>query len=84
MATTFAGARLTGLEAEAGELFHQLRHTVTRYRIRLLCFHGAIRDPQSTTKLAAAGPIRWVQPEEFSELPLSMTGRKLADVVRTL
>jgi A/G-specific adenine glycosylase len=77
-------ARLTGLEAEAGELFHQLRHTVTRYRIRLLCFHGAIRDPDSTTKLAAAGPIRWVLPEEFSELPLSMTGRKLADVVRTL
>jgi A/G-specific adenine glycosylase len=77
-------ARLTGLSIEAGELLHQLRHTVTRYRIRLLCFHGAVRATAVDAKAPNVAPIRWVRSEEFPELPLSMTGRKLADVVQTL
>ena len=77
-------ARLTGLSIEAGDLLHQLRHTVTRYRIRLLCFHGAIRATDVAPKASEEARIRWVHPDEFSALPLSMTGRKLAEVVQGL
>jgi A/G-specific adenine glycosylase len=68
-------AGLTGLSAEIGELITEIHHSVTRFRIRLLCFEathlrGAIRSTGSE--------CRWVRPGEFGALALSVSGRRLA------
>lgn len=55
----------------------QIRHSVTRYRIRLLCYQaewlsGSIPD----------GETRWATPEELASLPLSVTARQFADQLK--
>jgi A/G-specific adenine glycosylase len=73
LVTELAG--LTGLSAEIGELLTEIHHSVTRFRIRLLCFEathrqGSIRSRESE--------CRWVRPGEFGSVPLSVSGRRLA------
>lgn len=65
----------TGVRCEPGPLIATLKHGVTRFRITLDCY-GAT---------AAAGrvrkPARWAKPSELADLPLSVTGRKLAKLI---
>lgn len=65
----------TGLTAHLGDLLTEIHHSVTRFRIRLLCFEakhqrGALRSAETE--------CRWVRPDEFASLPLSVSGRRLA------
>ena len=60
-------------------LVTEIRHGVTRYRIRLLCF-TAVVEPSRGKKLPAG--VRWVTPAELADVPLSMTGRKLAGFLK--
>jgi len=82
--------RLTGVPTQVGEVFHQLRHTVTRYRINLLCCRGTCRwETEGTALEASRNPplradVQWVATKELENLPLSMTGRKLAKQVQLL
>lgn len=62
----------TGVRCEPGALITILKHGVTRFRITLACYEarhtgGRLRQP-----------ARWIKPVELSDLPLSVTGRKLA------
>lgn len=68
---------LTGISADVDALHTEMRHSVTRYRIRLLCFRGRYRRGTFT----ADTEHRWLHPEEFSSLPLSVTGRKFARLI---
>lgn len=66
-------SRLTGIQVHVGRRLSQLRHAVTRFRIRLTCYAatyraGRPRDPDN---------CRWVKPTELHAYPLSATGRKL-------
>jgi A/G-specific adenine glycosylase len=54
-----------------------IKHAVTKYRIQLACFTAAIAKPRSGTRLA--DHLRWIDPSELAELPLSSSGRKMAD-----
>ncbi|MFN0056557.1 MAG: A/G-specific adenine glycosylase [Planctomycetales bacterium] len=67
-----------GIDVVVGELLTELRHSVTRYRIRLRCY---LADWKSGSVPLEVGPSRWMSPEEFETVPLSVTGRKIARLV---
>ena len=64
----------TGLETALGELLAEISHSVTRYRIRLLCYRAEHRSG----RIARASNLKWVPSTMFGDYPLSVTGRKLA------
>lgn len=68
----------TGIRTQVDTLATKFTHGVTRYRIHLYCclgrHLGGRRSPDQN--------IRWVPPEEFDQLPLSVTGRKFANFLR--
>ena len=67
-----------GLVTKLTERLTQIKHSVTRYRITLDCWHAACADSREvTTELDNA----WVAPADFEHYPLSVTGRKLADLI---
>jgi A/G-specific adenine glycosylase len=70
-----AVATLCGLAVEADSQGFELRHTVTRFRIRLHC--TIARYLNGTTN----GPAeyRWARVEEFAAFAFSMPARKFAD-----
>ena len=57
------------------EYAHQYRHTVTRYRIRLLCFLGNMTAPTIPEGLE----YEWKSLTEIKELPMPVTVRKFAN-----
>jgi A/G-specific adenine glycosylase len=66
----------TGVTCAMPKLLSTLRHGVTRFRIKLDCYgarhsSGRPRSPD----------VRWVQIAELPTLPLSTTGRKIAELV---
>lgn len=69
----------TGIEAELGEMRIEVRHSVTRYRIRLFCFVATHRSGT----LNRTEELSWVRPSEFVDYPLSVTGRKFAKLLST-
>ncbi|NQV27717.1 MAG: A/G-specific adenine glycosylase [Rhodopirellula sp.] len=69
---------LTGGEIQLDRFLKELRHSVTRYRISLLCF-------LASTEKAAPDPdenMHWVPAARLDDYPLSTTGRKLAVLVQ--
>ena len=71
-------AQQLGLKAEVGDLLKQLRHSVTRYRIQLLCFESRLAGKKTTPRTEESA---WVAPKQFQDYPLSVTGRKFADLL---
>ncbi|HEX6984664.1 MAG TPA: NUDIX domain-containing protein, partial [Planctomycetaceae bacterium] len=67
----------TGVRIRLGEPFAELRHGVTRFRIRVVCFEAAYR----TGAVADPEAVRWVTPAELGGLALSRTGRRLAEML---
>jgi A/G-specific adenine glycosylase len=67
-----------GIDVEIGEVITEMRHTVTRYRIRLSCLAAEYREGD----LASVESVRWLKAAEFPGYPLSTTGRKLANLLR--
>lgn len=76
---TSAVQQLTNVRFQLGESMTTLKHGVTRFRITLLVYSAKytagrlVDDPEQ---------IRWLPSEELSALPLSVTGRKIADLLR--
>jgi A/G-specific adenine glycosylase len=66
-----------GIEIQLSELRTEIRHSVTRYRIRLLCYHGMFHSGEPQTD----HEYRWISPEKLTEFPLSVTGRKFAKLL---
>lgn len=69
-----------GIKAAVGKLVTEMRHSVTRFRITLLCF---VAEYIAGKVPSAPGEYRWVAPEQFSDYPLSVTGRKFARLLAT-
>ncbi len=68
----------TGVSIDPGNLLTTIKHGVTRFRITLDCYAATY----SSGKLSSDKNARWIRPVELSELPLSTTGRKLANLVK--
>lgn len=66
-----------GLVVDEIALDTEIAHTVTRFRIRLLCFRAKY--------VGGAGQMQrescWLAPGEMQDTPLSMTGRKFANLL---
>lgn len=71
--------RLTGVRPQITVRMRDLRHSVTRYRIRLLCLR-ATGTPAHPGRGDAA--VRWVTSSDLQHLPLSTTGRIIAAQLR--
>lgn len=69
-------ASQTGIRTTLGEAFAELRHGVTRFRIRVICFEARYRSGH------VRNATRWVKRTGFDELALSRTGRQLAEAVK--
>ena len=67
----------TGIRAEIRSKAAEIRHGVTRFRIHLLCF---LADHCGGRADSTRGQ-RWFSPAKFPDLPLSMTGRKFANLL---
>ena len=63
---------------DIGENFITINHSVTRFRITLKCFLAEMRGRE----LTAPVHHRWCTTAEIAELPLSMTGRKIAQALQ--
>jgi len=68
-------AHLTGLVIDPQGTLATIRHGVTRYRITLTC-HWATCEGQPRLR-RDKGNVKWVDHEEAGEFPLSVTGRKI-------
>ncbi len=65
----------TGIACDPGGLITTLKHGVTRFRITLECYEA------THTGGRLKKPARWIKPSELDDLPLSVTGRKLAKLL---
>jgi A/G-specific adenine glycosylase len=68
-----------GLEVADWERLTELKHGVTRYRIRLVCFQ-AEAPPRSPTP--PGDEFQWAKVSALAEMPFSMTGRKLCEIIK--
>ncbi len=70
----------TGIACEPGALLKTLKHGVTRYRITLDCYEATYLSGR--TRTSNDGAVRWQSLQSLTEIPLSTTGRKIADMIR--
>jgi A/G-specific adenine glycosylase len=66
----------TGIICALGPLLKTIKHGVTRYRITLDCYQSEYVSGQ----VHARG--RWIRIADLADLPLSTTGRKIAQLAR--
>jgi A/G-specific adenine glycosylase len=71
--------RQTGIRCIPGPLMKRLRHGVTRFRITLDCYEATYDGGRARS--ASDAPVRWLKCDQLPTLPLSTTGRKLAELV---
>lgn len=72
----------TGLNVELKRPFWETRHAVTRFRIRLTCYRYRLTE-SDTNELANQNGFRWIQVARLQDLPLSVTGRLIADEIQS-
>lgn len=70
-----------GIGIRLGEPLLTMKHGVTRFRITLTCYAATLTTgrPRRTT----GRQVKWVPRRDLAELPLSSTGRKIADSLFT-
>jgi A/G-specific adenine glycosylase len=66
----------TGVLIEPGGVFKTIKHGVTRFRITLVC-HEA-RPAGGRVRSTLERPVRWTPLADLPQLPLSVSGRKIA------
>lgn len=73
-----------GVDASVQHFVTEIRHSVTRYKIRLLCFVAKVEPVSSNQnnctnqKHQGQSEYQWVTVSELKNYPLSVTGRKFA------
>ena len=71
--------RQSGIRCIPGPLLKRLRHGVTRFRITLDCYEATYAGGRARS--AGGAPVRWLKCDVLPTLPLSTSGRKLAELV---
>jgi A/G-specific adenine glycosylase len=69
----------TGIECAPSGLLKTMKHGVTRYRITLDCYQAAYVGGR--VRGANNAGVRWLPVGELPSLPLSTTGRKIANLI---
>jgi A/G-specific adenine glycosylase len=71
----------TGVAVEPGGLLKTLKHGVTRFRITLDCYDA--RPAGGRVRSTTARPVRWTPLTDLAHLPLSVSGRTIANLIGT-
>jgi A/G-specific adenine glycosylase len=71
----------TGVTCAPRVWLRTLKHGVTRYRITLECYEATYVAGRARAAHNLS-PVRWISLAELGELPLSTTGRAIADLLR--
>lgn len=71
--------QLTNIRCQLGESLATLKHGVTRFRITLLVYSAKHTAGQIANE---PDQIRWLPSDELDSLPLSVTGRKIANLLQ--
>ncbi len=69
----------TGIECAPNGLLKTMKHGVTRFRITLDCYQASYVGGRVRAGKEAA--VRWLPVDELAALPLSTTGRKIANLI---
>jgi A/G-specific adenine glycosylase len=72
-------ASQTGIKCAPGGLLKTMKHGVTRYRITLDCYQATYVSGR--VRATNNAPVRWLPVSKLSSLPLSTTGRKIANSI---
>ncbi len=75
---TAAVKKQTGVAIRLGEKMTTMRHGVTRYRITLHCFAA---NPATGPGKSTADQ-KWLKISDLDDLPLSVTGRKISEILQ--
>lgn len=67
------------LQVKVSDLLTEIRHSVTRYRITLRSF---LAEYESGEVPRSAGEFQWLTADEIHTYPLSVTGRKIAKLLK--
>jgi A/G-specific adenine glycosylase len=70
---------LTGVTIQPGTLLKTLKHGVTRFRITLDCYEA--RPVGGRVRSTTPKPVCWTPISDLTELPLSVTARKIANLL---
>jgi A/G-specific adenine glycosylase len=70
---------LTGLRVRLGPEMLTLRHSVTRFRITMVCFEAQVEDGEFCSDFYQQGV--WVSPDQLPDYPVSAPQRQLTKVV---
>ena len=73
---------LTGVACGSAAPLKTIKHGVTRYRITLECYQA--QRTGGRVRSTKVSPVRWFDRAELGQLPLSVTGRKIAKLVSNL
>jgi A/G-specific adenine glycosylase len=71
----------TGVVIEPGGVLKTIKHGVTRFRITLDCYEA--RPAGGRVRSTAQLPVRWTPLAELADVPLSVSGRKIASLITT-
>jgi A/G-specific adenine glycosylase len=71
--------QLTGIRIGAATPLHTIKYGVTRFRITLHCFRAPLRAGRSAAN--AGNGLRWLRPTQLATVPLSVSGRKIAELL---
>ena len=69
---------MTGLKASLAATDIRIKHAVTRFRITLDCF---VTESVTGRMKKMPSKTQWVSLSQMSEVPMSMTGRKIAEQI---
>lgn len=71
--------RLTGIEVDHPEHLTTIQHSVTCYRITLLCHEAKYLGGRINRKIHT--PIEWIKPIDLANYPLTATGRRFVKLL---
>ncbi|SFJ11168.1 A/G-specific adenine glycosylase [Planctomicrobium piriforme] len=75
--------KISAVEVTALMPVTEIRHSVTRYRIRLICLTGELSVEGRVLSVGEeTAALRWVTLEELRGVPMPVTGRQFAGMLR--
>ena len=72
---------MTGLQVTLAPTDIRIKHAVTRFRITLDCF---VTESVAERMKRSTAETRWVTLSQIVDIPMSMTGRKIAEMLTAL
>lgn len=70
------------VDITAPEIMTEIRHSVTRYRIRLICLRAEIEDCSAAQLETNESRLKWMTLAEMEDLPMPVSGRRYVKILK--